>query len=375
MVSTFSPAWRVLAASSLGLALAACSSGSIDDQNAGGDDAASDPTGDASGDGHVTPGTDGAKSDTAPASACSGKADGDWCGTGTDASTLYHCKGGVETSKEICKTGCYDRLGAGKSACGSDAVDPCFNDPDGDYCGSAIGATGTDAGKLFHCKDKHTVSADTCPDGCFDVTGVGGDKCASDAVDPCFNDGDGAYCGDSIGATGANASKVYHCAGHRTASTEDCPDGCSHNPPGVPDTCAGVLACSNVQWWNSALTYGPYMSYGWWDTDLAVATHTKVQLRHASRLDKHGVYGWGFMPEFTDQVTGKRFRFLHLQVAPSLQYANVDGTIYPAGFVVGLSGGDTADTGLGTYSTGAHLCVQTLDTYRNCFPTGKDPCK
>ncbi len=134
-----------------------------------------------------------------------------------------------------------------------------------------------------------------------------------------------------------------------------------------------TLSCSHVQWWNSALTYGPYMSYGWWDTDLAVSSGTPVQLRHDSRLDKHGVYGWGYMPEFTDLVTGHRFRFLHLR--PAYQYATSTGTVYPAGYVVGLSGGDTADTGLGPYSTGAHLCVQTLDAYRACFPTGHDACK
>jgi hypothetical protein len=134
-----------------------------------------------------------------------------------------------------------------------------------------------------------------------------------------------------------------------------------------------TLSCSNLQWWNSALTYGPYMSYGWWDTDLAVSSGTRVQLRHDSRLDKHGVYGWGYMPEFTDLVTGHRFRFLHLR--PENQYATANGTVYPAGYVVGLSGGDTAETGLGPYSTGAHLCVQTLDPYRTCFPTGRDPCR
>jgi hypothetical protein len=371
MSSAISYAWRAIAASFFGVALAACSSGSIDDTSGEGD-AAIDPAVDAGGDTRVTPGSDTAKpgTDTASIGPCTGKADGDWCGTGADAATLHHCKGGVDTGSEVCKDGCYDRLGAGKSACGSDAVDPCFNDPDGDYCGAAIGASAAEAGKLFHCKDKRTASVDACPDGCFDVAGVGGDKCASDAVDPCFNDGDGAYCGDSIGGP---AGKVYHCKGKRTESIEDCPDGCSHNPPGVPDTCAGALACSNVQWWNSALTYGPYMSYGWWDTDLAISTGTRVQLRHASKLDKHGVYAWGYMPEFTDQVTGKRFRFLHLRLEN--QYATAVGTIYPAGFVVGLSGGDTAATGLGEYSTGAHLCVQTLEAYRTCFPTGKDPCK
>jgi hypothetical protein len=135
-----------------------------------------------------------------------------------------------------------------------------------------------------------------------------------------------------------------------------------------------VLSCSHVQWWNSPLTYGPYVSgSGWWDTDLAVSSSTPVQLRHDSLLYKWGVYGWGYMPEFIDQVTGEKFRFLHLR--PADLWATSVGTIYPAGYVVGLSGGDTADTGLGPYSTGAHLCVQTLDLYRNCFPTGWDPCE
>jgi hypothetical protein len=115
------------------------------------------------------------------------------------------------------------------------------------------------------------------------------------------------------------------------------------------------------------------MSYGWWDTDIGVPGSSRVQLRHRSRLDKTGVYGWGYMPEFTDLVTGKRFRYLHLR--PSAQWATEVGKVYPAGYIVGLSGGDTYDTGLPKYSTGAHLCVQTLDTYRSCFPAGWDPCK
>ena len=312
-------------------------------------------------------------SETASGDLCSKRDDGDYCGSiiGGDATTLYHCKGNAVASNEVCKDGCYNRLGpAGKDACGSDAVDPCFNDPDGRYCGGAIGG---DAGTLYTCKDKHTASAEKCVNGCWSSPPpAGGDACLSDAVEPCWNDPDGAYCGDSIGGP---AGKVYHCKDKKTASIEVCTEGCQKNPAGVPDTCAGVLSCSNEQWWNTYLTYGPYMSYGWWDTDLGVKANTPVVLRHASRLDKHGVYGWGYMPEFTDLTTGKRFRFLHLRPAAALMHATVDGTVYPTGFVVGLSGGDTADTGMPTYSTGAHLCVQTLDAYRTCFPTGKDPCK
>lgn len=133
-----------------------------------------------------------------------------------------------------------------------------------------------------------------------------------------------------------------------------------------------ALACSHLQWWNSYITYS-HMSYGWHDTDLSVRSSTAVQLRHASRLVHHGVYGWGYMPEFVDLVTGKRFRFLHLR--PQHQLATVVGKVYPAGYIVGYSGGDTHDTGYPTYSTGAHLCVQTLSPYRACFPSGHDACR
>jgi hypothetical protein len=139
------------------------------------------------------------------------------------------------------------------------------------------------------------------------------------------------------------------------------------------DFCNGVLLCSNLQWWNTALTYGPYMTYGWWDTDLAVKHDTPVQLRHDSKLYKTGVYGWGYMPEFVDLVTNEKFRFLHLR--PQQQLATNVGQVYPAGFIVGVSGGYTADTGYPTYSTGAHLCVQTLVDYRTAFPKGVDPCQ
>jgi hypothetical protein len=57
-----------------------------------------------------------------------------------------------------------------------------------------------------------------------------------------------------------------------------------------------------------------------------------------------------------------------------VQNATSVGHVYPAGFMVGLSGGDTADTGKPVYSTGAHLCIQTLVPYRTAFPAGVDPC-
>lgn len=182
----------------------------------------------------------------------------------------------------------------------------------------------------------------------------------------------GTYCGQN-GMPGSKDA-LYTCGKMGEApSAKICAKGCSAQPNPFPDFCVGVLSCASLQWWNTALTYGPYMSYGWWDTDLAVSHDTPVQLRHDSKLYKTGVYGWGYMPEFVDQVTGEKFRFLHLR--PQKQLATNVGQVYPAGTIVGYSGGDTADTGLGTYSTGAHLCVQTLSAYRTVFPAGKDPCE
>ena len=131
-------------------------------------------------------------------------------------------------------------------------------------------------------------------------------------------------------------------------------------------------SCNYEQWWNTYLTYQS-IDFGWHDTDIGVRSSTPVQLRHDSRLYKTGVYGWGYMPEFVDLVTGEKFRFLHLR--PQHQNATNVGQVYPAGFIVGLSGGDTGDTGLPTYSTGAHLCVQSLAPYRQVFPSGVDPCQ
>ncbi len=350
--------------------LVACS-GAADDPGLAGPGAGDDP-------GTPDRGPDaGPSSDasTGARDACAGHPDGTYCGerVGLEAAARVTCLGGKTQLRETCAAGCFIRE-PGKAdghadVCASDAVDPCFNDPDGVYCGGEIGG---DAKTLYTCAGKRSGKREACKDGCYSATDPKApDACASDAVDPCFNDPDGAYCGNAIGGP---AGKLYRCAGKRTASVEACgAPGCLEEPGARADICNGELSCANVQWWTVPLTYGPYMSNGWWDTDLSVRANTPVVLRHASRLDKTGVYGWGYMPEFTDLVTGKRFRMLHLR--PSAQNATDVGRVYPTGFVVGISGGDTADTGLPTYSTGAHLCIQTLEAWRTVFPESKDACK
>jgi hypothetical protein len=168
---------------------------------------------------------------------------------------------------------------------------------------------------------------------------------------------------------------------------------------GTDDFCAsmppppGTVSCGYPQWWNTGYSWSPgyYAIRGTysWDNDIAIAAGTPIQLRHASRLVAEGTYAWGWMPEFVDTVTSQRFALLHLQ--PSRRMTTAVGTTYPAGTLVGYSGGNTRDTGLcvaipgcGTpdcalarcvYSTGAHLCVQTQTSYRTAFPMGTETCR
>jgi hypothetical protein len=135
---------------------------------------------------------------------------------------------------------------------------------------------------------------------------------------------------------------------------------------------------------------------GWYDTDIHALGWTPIKIPHQSRLDNNKVWAWGYMPEMTDLVTGKQFKVLHLhpsdQAGHDAKYANAYGlgNIVPAGTVIGLSGGDTCDTGntcacsntgwctagnpasgcclSTTHSSAAHLCINTTVLFRTAFP-------
>ena len=141
---------------------------------------------------------------------------------------------------------------------------------------------------------------------------------------------------------------------------EDSQDGTA-DPSSV--SADDLVSCRSIQWW-----------YGYRITSNVHESSTPIQLRHASKLVASGVYAWGWMPTFVDQITGRKFRFLHLR--PQHMWATQIGHVYPAGTVVGVSGGDTWDTGgKGRgYSTGPHLCVQTLSGFRSDFPATRDSC-
>jgi hypothetical protein len=202
--------------------------------------------------------------------------------------------------------------------------------------------------------------------------------------------GAAAACGGSSAASTATGGAGGSANLSPPPGTTDIPDDATPimvPPPAIggsgPEGC-GMPSCSALQWWNAPIGY-QYINNAWYDTDLRVSSGTPVVLRHASKLDKEGVYAWGWMPEFTDTVTGERFRFLHLR--PSDRYTTSVGTLYDPGTIVGLSGGDTFDTGHPSccddpkaqatctcYSTGAHLCVQTKDPFAAAFPPGQDAC-
>jgi len=141
--------------------------------------------------------------------------------------------GGRTTLVTECPDGCFDR-GQG-SACASERVDPCFNDPDGTYCGAAIGAT-LRMEDVWVCRNHRTERIDACSMGCEGPYGAGRCRVAT-MSDPCANasSGDGAYCGASLGA-GARDT-LYQCRGRVTANATVCPYGCAVRPPGQPDVC------------------------------------------------------------------------------------------------------------------------------------------
>ncbi len=310
---------------------------------------------------------------TAP-SVCTGSASGSspvWTCT-ADHRSRQRCVSGA-TQTEACGNSCVE------NAVGADDV--CATAPSG-CAGSASGTSSiwtcaADLRSRQRCVSGATQT-EACPSGCTTRPLGTDDVCAS---------GSTGCAGSASGTTAIWTCTSDGRARQRCVSssiqTEACMYGCTAMPTGVDDVCtampapggSGSPSCALPQWWNLPYSWSPgYYSvrYGV-DSDLRMTAGTGVQLRHASRLLAEGVYGWGWMPEFQDTVTGHRFRFLHLQ--PSRRLTTSIGTTYPAGTLVGYSGGNTADTGYPTYSTGAHLCVQTQVAYRTAFPMGTDACR
>jgi hypothetical protein len=283
-------------------------------------------------------------------------------GISGDPAKLYDCQDGVITLNKECGGSC--NVGS------PDACSACPNG-NGAYCGGD-GIQG-DSNTLYDCSGGVLSVIQVCPAGCQVMPAGVADTCGS------CPSGNGAYCGSELNQ---DPNTLYNCNNGTVSVLEKCGSTCHVSAPGVADYCeggstgTGSLSCGNLQWWNSAHTYDWQLqngAYYWYDTDLAVGTGTPIQLRHDSKLVDAPVKAWGWQPQFIDQVTGERFQFLHLR--PSDKYTTAVGTTYKAGTVVGLSGGDTADTGYNTYSTGAHLCVETLVAFSQAFPKGQDACQ
>ena len=296
--------------------------------------------------------------------------DGTYCGNmrvpGGDPHVIYTCMAGHYAVQHRCGATC---------APGSGAADVCPPCPfgNGGYCGGPLGGVPY---VLYNCQNGVATPQLTCQSTCHSEPAGTNDHC-----DAC-QFGAGTYCGS--GAHG-DPNTLYDCrADGSIAANTVCHGTCHVSPPGVPDFCPGDcstgLACGHVQWWNTALTYGPYQvgngGQTWWDTDLAIGDRTPIQLRHDSVLLQAPVEPWGWQPRFRDVVTGQTFQFLHMH--PDAQYTTTVGMTYCAGTVVGLSGGGDYSTGCclpGRYSSGPHLCVETLATWRTAFPSGTDTCR
>lgn len=170
--------------------------------------------------------------DVPPMDFCAAMPDGARCVNTPTGAAVVTCAQGVTRSRTACEAACVE-----PGMCLTDALEPCFNDGDGDYCGGSIGATSRQ-GDLYHCRGRRTASIDACAHGCDDRAG-GTDACRPPPAmtDPCSRAtfGNGAYCGAGIGG---DASTLYQCVNRATASSQRCANGCQLQPPGVADNCA-----------------------------------------------------------------------------------------------------------------------------------------
>lgn len=155
-----------------------------------------------------------------PPGPCADRSDGAYCGEaiGAEPKSAVVCAGGQVASSQGCPDGCKE------GQCLSDAVEPCFNDPDGWYCGGFIGG---DPGFRYRCENKTTAEKIGCPDGCENGS------CKSKAS--CAGKANGYWCGENENT--GTPGHLYLCKDGQIASDQACPNGCQMMPFGTPDQC------------------------------------------------------------------------------------------------------------------------------------------
>ena len=137
------------------------------------------------------------------------------------------------------KGACPDAASAADASAGGDAapadvpagLDPCRTREDGTYCAALLGLPSTG---LLRCASSRAGTVTACPGGCLDRPGAT-DACLDDAIDPCFNELDGLYCGRTIGAS-TRPNDGFRCMYRRTSWSGRCPGGCAMG--------AGTITCA-----------------------------------------------------------------------------------------------------------------------------------
>ena len=114
--------------------------------------------------------------------------------------------------------------------------DPCAGQGDGLYCGASLGGL-ADHNSLYQCMGGKTYSAQPCDLGCEN------NLCKKPMSDPCAgaDSGNGDYCGSNL--PGSDAGALYTCIDGKTTNMTSCPMGCQVNPPGVADKCKSADLC------------------------------------------------------------------------------------------------------------------------------------
>ncbi|MDW8249367.1 MAG: M23 family metallopeptidase [Myxococcales bacterium] len=156
-----------------------------------------------------------------PTGPCAGKADGPYCGEaiGAQPGTVQVCVGGNVASSQSCSDGCKN------GQCLSDAVEPCFNDPDGWYCGGLIGG---DPAYRYRCQGHETAEKQPCLNGCENGS-------CNSATSGCSGKANGHWCGENENT--GKAGYLYLCQNGQVASEQACPNGCQIMPAGTDDQC------------------------------------------------------------------------------------------------------------------------------------------